>query len=158
MYKWWPNGKLRRCPRPEPMDGATVQTMRRLHAFAGVAWIMVTACSSSSSGPALVCSCPAGAFEVTVPADRVHDVESVVATGACSNASFDSGMISIFEDSVGTCHIVVVFKSGAPEFHADVPLKRGTYECEASCAPTPSSPVVIPEVADDGDGGAGGAQ
>jgi hypothetical protein len=47
-----------------------------------------------------------------------------------------------------------VFKSGAPEFDADVPLTRGTFECEASCAPTPSSPVVIPEVVDDEDGGA----
>ena len=106
----------------------------------------------------MVCRCPNAAFEVTVPADRVDDVKSVAATGACSNASFDSDRISISEDSVGTCHVVVVFKSGAPEFDADVPLARGTFECEASCAPTPSSPVVIPEVAEVGDGGAGGAQ
>jgi len=130
--------------------------MRRLRAFAGVPLLMIAACSSSE--PAMVCHCPNAAFDVTVPADRVNDVKSVAATGACSNASFDSGRISISEDSVGTCHIVVVFKSGAPEFDADVPLTRGTFECEASCAPTPSSPVVIPEVVDDGDGGAAGAR
>jgi hypothetical protein len=65
-------------------------------------------------------------------------------------------MIYISEDSVGTCHIGVVFKSGAPEFDADVPLTRGTFECEASCSPTPSSPVVVPEL--DDDGGAAGAR
>ena len=133
-------------------SGATFSPMKLLRAFAGVPLLMVAGCTSS--GPAMVCNCPADVFEVTVPADRVDDVKSVAATGACSNASFDSGRIFISEDGVGTCHIVVVFKSGAPEFDADVPLMRGAFACETVCSPTPSSPVVIPEVADEGAGGA----
>jgi hypothetical protein len=53
--------------------------------------------------------------------------------------------------SVGTCHIAVTFKSGAPEYETDVALVQGTDECEAVCAPMPTSPVVIPDV----DGGSG---
>jgi len=125
-------------------------------------WILVlgalalAACSSDGNAP-MECHCPAGIFLVSVPADRMNDVDSVTATGACSHAS-PSGKdgYSVSEDGVGTCHIAVTFKSGAPEFDADVQLARGTFECEASCPPVPSSPVVVPEL--DGDGGIGGAR
>lgn len=125
--------------------------MKRLRAFAGIPLLMIAACSSGSTP--MACRCPSGAFGVSVPADRIDDVGSVTATGACSNASFGSGMIYVSEKSVGTCHIVVVFKSGAPEFDADVPLTQGTFECEASCSPMPSSPVAVPELNDAGAAG-----
>ena len=131
-----------------------------LQTMSGWIWasgaLVLAACSSDGNAP-MVCHCPAGVFLVSIPADRTSDVESVTATGACSNASpSGKGGYSVSEDSVGTCHIAVTFQSGAPEFDTDVPLARGTFECEASCAPTTSSPVVVPEL--DGDGGIGGAQ
>jgi hypothetical protein len=92
---------------------------------------------------------------VSVPADRIGDVRSVTATGACSNVSPAMGdQYYVKEDSVGTCHIVVTFQSGAPEFETDVSLTLTTPDCD--CAFAPTSPVVVPEVEEDG--GAGGAQ
>ena len=136
--------------------------MKCFFPFAVGAWFMVTACGSSGDlrggggGEPTVCNCPSGVFSISVPADRVNDVESVSATGACSHASSSNGdEYYLSEDSVGTCHISVTFKSGAPEFEADVPLTRGTYECEAVCAPTPSSPVVVPEAGEDAGAPAG---
>jgi len=117
----------------------------------GAALATFTACSNESS---FDCRCPSGAFEISVPADRASDVESVTATGACSLASSLGGeQVGLSEDRVGTCHIAVTFKSGAPEYDTDVTLAQGTYECEAVCAPMPTSPVAIPEL----EGGEGGA-
>jgi hypothetical protein len=74
------------------------------------------------------------------------------ASGACSGASpFSNRGYFVDAEKVGICHIAVTFKSGAPEYDTDVTLARGTYECEAVCAPMPTSPVVIPDV----DGGSG---
>jgi hypothetical protein len=137
-------------PLQDRMRGWSAGT--RLAACACVGWFVISACSSSGSGNDIECACPSGEFLVTVPADRASDIQSLRASGACSNASrFGCERYSVEEDSVGTCHIAVTFRSGAPEFDTDVALARGTFECEAVCAPTPVSPVVIPDV----DGGSG---
>ena len=102
----------------------------------------------AAAGDGSTCECPQSGFSVSIPADRLDDIESVTATGACSNVSSPkSGPYFISPDSVGICHISVVFRSGAPEFQADVPLTRGTFECEAYCSPSPSFPVIVPELA-----------
>lgn len=122
----------------------------------GLSVLALGACASSDDS-SQDCRCPAGGFFVTVPADRAADVQAVSATGACSNpselaelksppdAAQPSDEFSVFEDDVGTCHLSVTFKSGAPEFDTDVQLVRGTVGCQASCSPVPSAPVSVPE-------------
>jgi hypothetical protein len=108
--------------------------------------LLVTACDSSSS-PDLECNCPANVFAIAVPPDRASDIKSVRASGACAEpVRLSCKEISVLEESVGTCHIAVTFKSGAPEYDTDVTLAHGTFECETVCFPTPTSPVVIPDV------------
>ena len=134
-------------------SGATVLGMKPLRALAGVPLLLLAACTSSGSAE---CSCPLMVVLVSVPADRIGDVGSVTATGACSNVSpamGDQYQYYVKEDSVGTCHIVVTFQSGAPEFETDVSLTLTTPDCD--CAFAPTSPVVVPELEADG-GAAGG--
>jgi hypothetical protein len=120
-------------------------------AFASLS-VAITACSSSG-GADPVCACPNAAFSISVPADRAADVASVTASGACSRPDLSGGdQTSVLEDSVGTCHIAVTFKSGAPEYDTDVSIGRGPSPC--GCLQGPAAGVVVPDV----DGGEGGAQ
>jgi hypothetical protein len=138
----------------------TLQMQRARYAF----WLFATLCASlctacSNSDEAAACNCPNDAFGVTVPADRAGDVKSVTATGVCLVSSFDSSNILIGVSGSGSCHITVTFKSGAPEFDANVQIEPATDAC--ACRQVPSSPVVIPELDGGGsiaDGGEAGSQ
>jgi len=125
-------------------------------AFVSLSVLAITACSSSSGGGSDgACSCPAAIFLISVPAD----VASLTASGACGSADhIASDQYSVYENSVGTCHIAVTFKNGAPEYDTDVSLAHGTVGCETQCAPTPTAPVVIPDVDGGGAGGEGGGE
>jgi hypothetical protein len=123
-------------------------------AFASLS-LAIAACSSSGSTGE--CACPAGEFLISVPADRASDVKSVIASGACEFAdSAGNGQYSAASASVGTCHIAVTFKSGAPEYDTDVSIVRGPPSC--GCLQGPTTAVVVPDVDGGGAGGEGGGE
>jgi hypothetical protein len=111
--------------------------------FASLGFLVIAGCSSASPP---VCRCPAYVVSIMIPTDRANDVSSVTATGACSAAAGDGASYYAQIVNEGTCHVAVVFKSGATEFDADVPLTRCTSgECCSSCGPLASGPVTVPE-------------
>ena len=111
--------------------------------FASLALLVIAGCSSANPG---LCRCPASVVSIAIPSDRASDVSSVTATGACSAAQGDGAVYNAQIVNQGTCHVAVVFKSGATEFDADVPVPPCTGEvCCSSCGPWASGSVTVPE-------------
>jgi hypothetical protein len=127
----------------------------RLLAACGFA-LQIAACESSSD--AVECRCPSFDLSVTVPADRVADIQTISATGpACSSISaLGDGRFSVPVDGAGTCHITIVFRSAAPEFDTDVPFAPCSgAPCCASCGPQAPYAVSVPEAEAEGAAAAG---
>jgi hypothetical protein len=104
------------------------------------------ACASET----VFCDCGEYGVGISVPADRFDDVANVTATGPGCASEVMTPQPHVFwvrGRAVGTCHIEITFRSGAPTFTADAQVEAHQTGC---CSGFLADPVVVPEL----DGGA----
>jgi len=93
-------------------------------------------------------SCPINDFTVDVPKDRVSDVAAVTPTGPCEPEPVSGsppGVYFFTVTGVGVCHLTVTFRSGAPDFVADVKSAPNSGPCCVGQPIAETNEVDIPE-------------
>ena len=71
------------------------------------------------------CDCGPTGLTITIPPDRIQDVDRVTTIGACAveadtGTTPAAGTIHIEASAEGTCHVEITFLSGAPAYATDV--------------------------------------